>query len=295
MTRKKSVLTYMNEVTARSMIKIMTNCTSTVRLDQDVRLETHGSAARLENSSACVQCVTEVNDRLVFYEALRAKSKKPVDSSLEYQQAYDTLQDCATRCKTLVLRDASQTAFVKTNQNCVINSELASKWAASVSAEFNSTFYNNTDIASAILGATRESRKDKTKVNYLTRTTNRLTAELATRLMSNISVTQNISINGSAVADRVHQDVLVVALSELVADEKIHDDVLTESEWASMEKIYEESTTIGPLGTAVGTVVGSIENLVSNTLGAIMITVMSVLVALVLALLIYVIVVYGKR
>lgn len=292
---KTSVLDFMNRTAADAFIRVNTGCTSSVRVNQDVTLEARrSSGGRLEDTSACVACVQDAGANYAYYLDLqrRKRPKAPTDALAAGLE--EDLRNCATRCKSLVLRDSAQTALVKSRTNCTVSNQLAATWAASVSADFNSALYSDNDTAAAILDVTRASRKERTKTKFLSTQVNRLTAELASRIQSNLDVDQTVTVNGDAAVGYIHQDVLVSAIADLIAQASIFDDVLTEQEWTALSTVHEESSTIGPLGTALGDVVGSIERLVGNTFGAIIVALLAILSALVVGLLVYVVVAKDK-
>lgn len=290
---KSQVLNYANTTASSAFLEVVSKCTNTISVDQDIVISSTPGTIKLEDSTPCVRCIEALRDDLDLQNQLQREAKadtvlKPIDTY--FGEAERALKGCSTICKSLVIRDISQVGFVNLNSSCSLDTDTATKWRQKVSGEFFSALYSRSDAAAALLAAVKSSQQDETVVDVVNKAVNRLDASLVSRIVNVVNVQQSVTINAGAASQfkGVHQSVLADAVATTMARSKVFDDVLSDTQWSVMESTWTENTTLGPLGDAVNKIIGSLGDLISNAVGILLICVICLAVAASIGLILFI-------
>lgn len=133
------------------------------------------------------------------------------------------------------------------------------------------------------MGVLDPSSKEST-INYIhQRTVNRINEDFVKKMVSKVMNKQEITFS-NGVDSGVSQESAINGVMKFVAEEDVSSSILTQQQWAVQQKLYNDSNTIGALGSVVKDTSLSIGQILDTLLGKVVVGVVALLVVIVIAI-----------
>lgn len=289
-------------VSTSVLVDIASACSSGATNNQAIDIEcdpTVTTGRTYELNENCQTCLNTVKSNALGYYAFQKRLwdesgepveiKKPIDA--DYQFVVSSMVLCNAACKACVVRDVSQRTIIKTVTDCQAFNNVTNALNQKVATGITQQLTNNQDWLSSLADLLGHGSTQSLVVDLTSRVTNRLTENVISDVQNQISQNQTLKL-----VDRGTNNVRETGLSQASAFHSVQtwiqkngimNNLLTDAQFTSLEKLVNNQNTINSLGSTVVKTVQYFSRLVTGVAGRVLLFVVVVVGLLLVSVLGY--------
>jgi hypothetical protein len=294
--------TVINEITATSTLTVNNNCISTSDFSQAILF----SCVPLQNgkfyeeNNGCTQCYRNISDvwtsQMEVQQALWKSNppsiRTPFDK--EFEQIMADQEACVAVCKACQYSNNSQTSTVTLKVECAFNEGDVANIQSQITSSLMQQLVSNGDSLSALAKTIGAGSQDDVETYLSDKITDTMTSKVLQAMILQVSGDQRMVFKTYAGASTNvtgnSQESMVNGMVQYLSSTNVASQVLTQDQWSTFEKLYQDNTTINELGDAVFGSVDVVANTIDTSLGQILIGIIILLGIIVLGVIIMVVV-----
>jgi hypothetical protein len=295
-----------NQIVAQSMLQVESDCIQTSFVSQalvfNCNSEVNGTF--YEENTTCTRCYENItnawNSQMQEEEELWSGSGVSIRTGFDrqFQDIMTSQENCQLFCKACMFSNNSQQSTIQASASCTFDADITSDLQNQITANLMNSLYSHTDILHSfanVMGA----KSDTETQSFLSNTvTNTFSVSILQEMVEQIQVHQTMSFSdfagSSASVTGNSQESAINAMVTFLANNKIANNMMTQSQWDSFSEIYNESTTIDKLGNTVFGLVTSVVGTLDSTIGKILIGSIIILALVLVAVIVLIIIKKNK-
>lgn len=237
-----------------------------------------------ESNPSCASCFNAIREQqkqqheMIRLQWTTTSAPIPITFNNEMIQYYQMAQNCLPFCKACVYQDFSQVANFSWKSNISFDASILTKMRSGIRGELTQNLNSNKGALTALAGVLAPGDKQQTLTYLTNRIMNRITTNVMDSIAHQVSESQTIQA-GDGVTKGISQQASTSTVFNVVEKLNLTNTVLSEEEWASYQKLYNDENTVGALGEALQKTIFGITDVLQSTIG------MAVLVVIIICVL----------
>lgn len=289
---REVITNHMNEITAEVITSITMDCAQQTASAQSIDITCEpvltDPSIPYENSTACRTCLGNVRDQaLLRYRLIEntfgsRSADIPLTVTDDFTTIITQMTECMKTCKACYLQGISQNTIVDLQTECESLNTISNKISQELLTKVRQELEVRKDAISGFAGILGTRDTQSTVTNITNRMRAKITNDVLTQVRNNVNSTQNLSFNlGSGAVSGINQYNTFQNVVSYLEENQIFNNVFTTAEIDQFNSLYDDSNTIGALGSIASKSAQAFAKLTKSVTGWLIIAIAATVAAVV--------------